>query len=136
MIGRDQQSVKTSDVAIQPRAIGVGFRRCQTRLETGDEPSDPEYDDSARDGDLDDPRSRRIRQRVRDVVVWVAGAAGGSADEAGDGRARESERLRGRHGMVVVELVNDVRVNDKPIEINVWGTRSFASRKQEAAVTL
>jgi hypothetical protein len=38
--------------------------------------------------------------------------------------------------MVVVELVNDVRVNDKPIEINVWGTRSFASRKQEAAVTL
>lgn len=105
----------------------------ETRLETGDEPSDPEYDDSARDGDLDDPRSRRIRQRVRDVVVWVAGAAGGSADEAGDGRARESERLRGRHGMVVVELVKDVRVGDKPIEINVWGTRSFASQESKKA---
>lgn len=131
--------MKTSDVAVQLPAIEGGFWRCQTRLETGDEPSDPEYDDSARDGDLDDPRSRRIRQRVRDVVVWVAGAAGGSADEAGDGRARETERLRGRHGMVVMESVNGVRVGDKSIEIHVWGTRSFASQEiqesKKAAVT-
>lgn len=38
--------------------------------------------------------------------------------------------------MVVVELVIDVRVGDKPIEINVWGTRSFAPQESKKAAVL
>lgn len=80
----------------------ITLGRRSTRLETGDQPRDPQDDDGTGDGHLEDPRRRRAGQRVRDVVVVaLACDLGRLGDEGRQRRAHISERGRGGHGMVV-----------------------------------